>query len=309
MSHNMVSVIIPTYQALEHLKMTIRSLEKQKIDPHRFEVIVIDDGSDDQTELWLTQYNGRVDLKPIIFKENKGRSAARNAGAALAANPILIFLDGDMELGPDYVSHHAKWHTDPNLIIVGRVIYQADLRKHGYARYLEKRGAMKFKRGVRIPGRYFLSGNSSMSKETFANVEGFSESIRHYGEDLDLGIRLEKAGMTLKYDPDLVVSHLHIRSFTQALRTAYEYGFQSLPGLVNTHLELKSQLHLDWFEGNNIAVIFKRMILTGPVYFPLLAINSVLNEFAAPAFLYSYLIFRNYFCGYRDRVRSNLHND
>jgi len=299
MTSQKVSVIVPTYKSLDHLKRTINSLEEQNLDHSQFEVIIIDDGSKDQTESWLINYDGPLDIIPVIFKENRGRSRARNAGVERANNPILIFLDGDMELYPDYIEKHAKWHARSNLIAVGKVFYHHDLRRKGYSRYLQTRGSMKFNTGDNIPGRYFLSGNSSMLRKTFENVGGFDESITHYGEDLDLGIRLEKSGMKLVYDSDLAVCHLHIRSLRAVLETTYVYGYQSLPYLIKLHPELASQLRLDWIDNDNNLGLLKQGMLSSVVYFPLMVLAILLNETAAPSLLYSYLIFRNYYKGYQ----------
>ena len=133
---------------------------------------------------------------------------------------------------------------------------------------------------------------------TFDKVTGFDEKIVHYGEDLDMGVRLENAGMKLFYDSELIVTHLHIRGLNDALTTAFEYGYKSLPQLVKLHPSLASQLRLDWLEGGSIIRVLKGILLSNLVYLPMLTLANILNEFAAPSILYSYLIFRNYFKGY-----------
>jgi len=301
-----VSVIVPTYKSLDFLKRTIHSLENQNIGSSQFEVIVIDDGSKDQTESWLVNYIGSLNLIPVIFKNNKGRSCARNAGVERASNPILIFLDGDMELYHDYVEKHARWHTKLNLIAVGKVFYSSTVGRRGYARYLQTRGSMKFQTGDTIPGRYFLSGNSSMLKDTFESVGGFDDSITHYGEDLDLGIRLEKAGRRMIYDSELAVCHLHLRPLSAVLETAFEYGYQSLPYLIKLHPELESQLRINWMESNRNNRIIKQIALNSIIYYPTLSFTKLLNEIAAPSLLYSYLIYRNYYNGYQKHIEKNL---
>mgnify|MGYP002725614274 CR=1 FL=1 len=300
-----VSVIVPTYKSLDYLRRTIVSLEKQSFDRSHFEVVVVDDGSKDETEEWLLAYTGSLNLKVEILNKNQGRSHARNVGVDLSNNPILVFLDGDMELESEFIENHAKWHLNPDIVAIGRVVYDPKLGQRGYARYLQGRGAMKFRTADQIPGRYLLSGNCSMTRDTFNKVKGFDESIIHYGEDLDMGIRLEKLDMKLIYDSSLVVSHLHIRPLNDVLKTSFEYGFKSLPQLAKLHPELFSQLRLDWLGSGGFSTLLKKFVLSDVVYFPLYRFVKLLNDVAIPPILYSYLIFRNYYKGYEKYVGSS----
>ncbi len=95
------SVVIPTYNRRAELTKTLETLIEQDIDPRGFEVIVADDGSSDDTADVARSFAGRLRLK-YYFHEDLGfrPGAARNAGASLAAAPILIFLDSGTLAGP-----------------------------------------------------------------------------------------------------------------------------------------------------------------------------------------------------------------
>ena len=86
-----VSVIIPTYNAMTYLPETVESVLRQTYS--NFELLIIDDGSSDQTVQWVSQLvDSRVRL---ISQENQGASVARNTGIAHAQGEYVAFLDAD----------------------------------------------------------------------------------------------------------------------------------------------------------------------------------------------------------------------
>lgn len=106
-----VSVIIPTYNSFESLKLTLSSLDNQKLDSKQkklIEVIVIDDGSTDDTIDILKE---KFSFNLRYFKQNNlGRVYARNLGATLALGKILIFLDSDVVLEEHFLNEHICRH-------------------------------------------------------------------------------------------------------------------------------------------------------------------------------------------------------
>ncbi|MBT3231802.1 MAG: glycosyltransferase family 2 protein [Calditrichaeota bacterium] len=303
MCKKIISVIIPTHKSLSFLKRTILCLEKQKPDTFFFESIVVDDGSNDKTEVWLRRYQGSLDLKSIIFPKNKGRSAARNAGVKISTCSLLLFLDGDMEFDEYFVLNHAKSHYNDNHVTIGRVKYDLISSCRGYAKYLTGRGVMKLDSREIIPGRYFLSGNSSLSRDLFDSVGGFDVGLKSYGEDIDFGVRLESEGAQFQFNSELTVQHLHIRSLDTLFKLSREYGRVTIPELVERYPELRKELKLDWVQKSGITGIIRRLLLRRPFYYIAIVIVRVLNEFRAPGLLYSYLIFRNYYYGYLEHTK------
>src|SRR3984957_4774552 len=106
------SVVIPTYNRSDKLSMTLDTMTEQDIDPSRFEVIIADDGSSDDTADVAKSFAGRLRLK-YYYQEDEGfrAGAARNGGARLAAAPVLIFLDSGTLAGPGLVSGHLAIHA------------------------------------------------------------------------------------------------------------------------------------------------------------------------------------------------------
>lgn len=96
MSNALVSVVIPTYNNAAFIAQAVRSVLGQSY-PH-VEIIVIDDGSTDDTGVSLQPFMSRIHYH---YQENQGVSAARNAGISLANGRYIAFLDGDDQYLPD----------------------------------------------------------------------------------------------------------------------------------------------------------------------------------------------------------------
>ncbi len=117
-----VSVVIPTYNSWNSLRLTLKSLEKQKLHKNQkklIEVIVIDDGSKDRTEKNIQKEKFRLNLR-YIKQNNLGRVYARNLGAAMAQGRIIVFLDSDVILDNYFLNEHIKRHHYlDNIVLVG----------------------------------------------------------------------------------------------------------------------------------------------------------------------------------------------
>jgi|EPASupsiteSAE347_1022098.scaffolds.fasta_scaffold12018_2 Glycosyltransferases, probably involved in cell wall biogenesis len=102
----MISIIIPTYNELKVLLDCLKSLEKQ--DYSDFEVILVDDGSIDNTQELASNFKSKK-YRLIFLKQNhKGPGAARNLGASKAKGDILVFVDADMTFDKDFLKNLVK---------------------------------------------------------------------------------------------------------------------------------------------------------------------------------------------------------
>ncbi|MEL6979954.1 MAG: glycosyltransferase [Pseudomonadota bacterium] len=104
-----LSVIIPTYNHHQHLALTLGSLWAQDLDPARFEVIVVDDGSTDRTPEVCERFADRMSLS-YFFQEDHGfrAAAARNVGLAAARGRTVVFLDTGVILAQNALSRHSR---------------------------------------------------------------------------------------------------------------------------------------------------------------------------------------------------------
>src|SRR4051812_39385695 len=97
-----VSVVIPTRNRSRVLDRVVRALWKQTLDPHAFEIVVVDNESIDETPQSVERLiaNSPVRLRYHRIDADCGPATARNVGARLAAGSMLVFLDSDVELEP-----------------------------------------------------------------------------------------------------------------------------------------------------------------------------------------------------------------
>lgn len=100
-----VSVIMPTYNKAEYLDLTLASFCGQTY--KNFEIIVIDDGSNDETPEIVSKYQDRLDLK-YLHQINSGRAHARNVALTLASGEIILFNDDDRIVVPGFIQEHVS---------------------------------------------------------------------------------------------------------------------------------------------------------------------------------------------------------
>src|SRR5690606_38740256 len=106
-----VSVIIPTYNRAKLLGYTLDSLVSQNTNKDRFEVVVGDDGSSDETAQVVEAYRDSLNIK-YTFQEDKGYrpASARNKAIRLAEGAICLFVDSSVILHPDCIDEHIRFH-------------------------------------------------------------------------------------------------------------------------------------------------------------------------------------------------------
>jgi cellulose synthase/poly-beta-1,6-N-acetylglucosamine synthase-like glycosyltransferase len=108
-----ISVVIRSHNEAPRLRLTLTSLKSQA---QLSEVVVVDDGSTDATADVIAEAAQFLPLMQVRHARALGRSAAANAGARAASGEILIFLDGDMPVGPNFVAAHASAHARQDVI-------------------------------------------------------------------------------------------------------------------------------------------------------------------------------------------------
>ncbi|MDF2692194.1 MAG: Serine acetyltransferase, partial [Labilithrix sp.] len=196
-----VSVVIATYNRPDLLRRLLQDLDQQTLEPSRFESIAVDDGSKEETRAKLadlvTRHSHRIERQ-----ENAGAAAARQRGVDLARGRIIVFLDDDMRVLPDFLERHLEKHVelgDPtSSVVLGRLRPDAKLAdmplfERYYARVMATQGD-ELALGQRpVRGHNIYTGNVSMPRELFVRAGGFDSAFRAL-EDEELGVRLEKAG-------------------------------------------------------------------------------------------------------------------
>jgi len=210
------SVILPVYNQKESLKITLRLFNFQTAKPDEFEIIVVDDGSTDGLNAeFESLFSDKCEIH-YIRQENRGRSAARNAGARSAKGGRLIFCDADRFPDSDFVEKHIIAGKNDYIAVgcasefFGKKQLLQDLpsnfeqikRLSRATLYYKKMTALYDEQGLSVSPivwASFLVGNSSVGKERFFAVGGFDEEFSTWGfEHFELAFRLFNTGARFK---------------------------------------------------------------------------------------------------------------
>lgn len=220
-----LSVIIPSFNRRAVLRKCLQALSRQDCAPDAFEVIVVDDGSSDGTGAMVAELSAAGMAVRYLHQDNRGPASARNRGIREAAGEVILFIGDDIICPPDLVGRHIAFHRgnpDAAAAFLGRVAWSPEIRVTPFMRWLgESEYQFDFRRlaaGEVDPGRFFYTANVSL-KRSFLESRGlfFDEEFRRAAfEDVELGARLKKAGLALRYDPRCLAWHHHATSLASA---------------------------------------------------------------------------------------------
>ena len=294
-----ISVLVTSFNHKAILQNLIPQLLAEEYPQELFETIVIDAGSEDGSREWLTSLQSS-NLRVILQTKNRNRSSTRNKGIQSSQAEILIMLDGDHTIEKGFILWHARQHQKHECIVVGLSDFSPNWRYRALFRYLNTRGARKLPANQSLPGRYFLTRNCSMPRQVFDKIGLFSEEFTGWGgEDLELGVRFEEARIPIVFEARARALHHHHRPLKPLLRNLELYGEKSIPLLVEEHPQLYRELNLHRLEKSSM-----RLLMTGAVYQPILALTNLLLPFYVPPVVFDYLHLRQYGKGYLKSQKS-----
>ncbi|HEX9067519.1 MAG TPA: glycosyltransferase [Ktedonobacterales bacterium] len=218
----MVSVIMPAYNAAAWLPRTLASLAAQDYSAPRYELILVDDGSTDNTadvaRRFAASWSGTM---RVLTKANGGPGSARNWGVADSQAEVIAFIDADCAAAPDWLRSLVTPLAESDAAGIGGAIVGAS--PMGWvATYLEATGL--YRQRVRH-GQvdYLLTGNAAFRRAALQAVDGFKEHA--WAEDADLSFRLRAAGYSLLVTQQGRVVHYGAPTTMRALaRELYRYG-------------------------------------------------------------------------------------
>jgi len=253
-----VSVVIPTYLRCALVQRALEALTRQTLSPDEYEVIVAIDGSQDGTQEMVSQFHAAYKLHSI-WQPNRGRSAACNAGIRVATGKLLILLDDDMEPVPGFLAAHLRAHPEGSrFAVVGAAPVPLTRCSPPVVQYIGSKFNSHLKTLARpryqFKLRDFYSGNFSIRREVLLEAGAFDESFRIYGnEDLELSVRLSKAGVQLVYSPEAMAYQHYTKDFAALARdniakgrTAVLLASKHPETYQNLKLSLYTQASLKW---------------------------------------------------------------
>lgn len=223
-----VSVVIPTYNNPARLLECLAGLAAQEPVDARVEVVVVDDGSTDDTPARVEAARAGFPYPLIcVRKANGGVSSARNAGIREARGEIVAFLDHDCIPRPDWLRRVVRaLAAHPEASGVGGVIEPAGTESR-ISRYIDARRLLSEPTVEDGRVTFVITANSAFRRPALEEVGGFDERFPLGGEDVDLSRRLLEAGRTLARDDAMVVRHHHRTRLRPFVKTFYWYGYGS----------------------------------------------------------------------------------
>ena len=227
-----IGILIPTFNRMNELREALARLERQTC--RDFEVVVVDDGSADDTRHMVESYSAGAPF-PLLYlhQENSGQATARNLGIRHMTAPICLMIGDDIFAAPDLARLHLdlhRAHPEPNAVAVGLTRWSEDGQiVTPFMRWLEEDGVQfayaELLGGTAPSWKHFYTSNLS-AKTAYLLANPFEQSFRNYGiEDIELGYRLAKErDLRMYFLPHAVAWHLHSTTFAQSCKRATQVG-------------------------------------------------------------------------------------
>ncbi len=217
-----ISVIVPVYNGELTIAETIESLLNQNYPSKSYEILIVENGSKDNTSQIVRKYPVR-----LVHSPRRGPSVARNYGLNFCNSEFVAFTDADCIAHPDWLYHLAQPYIDPQVGGVGGQIlgYQ-----HEQANIIEKFSDQNSPLVNYISGEgeflpHLYTANASYRKSLFDQIGWFNEKLVT-ADDVDATWRLQlETGARVEYSPDAIVYHKHRVTQPGLARQYKQYGF------------------------------------------------------------------------------------
>lgn len=221
------SVIVPVYNRIDEVDDLLKSLADQTMKD--FEVIIVEDGSTQPCREVVEKYVENVDVS-YFYKDNEGRSIARNYGIERAKGTYFIFFDSDCVIPHDYFDILDKALTTDPLDCFGGPDAAHDS-------FTDTQKAISFAmtsflttggiRGGKIQMEKFVprSFNMGYSREVYEHVGGFREM---FSEDIDMSTRIRQAGFSIGLIRHAAVYHKRRIDFRKFWRQVHVFGMSRI---------------------------------------------------------------------------------
>jgi glycosyltransferase involved in cell wall biosynthesis len=224
------SVVIPTFRRPATLFPVLEALGRQEEAPE-FEVVVVDDGSGDDTVERLAAFRPGYPFR-FFSQANSGPASARNRGIREANGEIVAFLGDDTVPERAFLSVHARAHAEARpdpIAVLGYTTWPRDLAVSSFLHHINEYG-LQFGYGLiedpeAVPFNFFYTSNVSLPRALLIQAGLFDTSFPHAAwEDIEVAYRLMQRGMRMVYRPAAVARHHHDVTFASFRRRQEKAG-------------------------------------------------------------------------------------
>ena len=221
------SIIVPVYNRIAEVEDLLKSLDNQTV--KNFELVIVEDGSTQKCDSAISKYKDSFPVK-YIYKENEGRSIARNVGMENATGDYFIFFDSDCVIPEQYFEvlenclkeNPTDCFGGPDAAHDSFTNTQKAIN-YTMTSFLTTGGI----RGGKISMEKFVprTFNMGFSRAVYETVGGFREM---FSEDIDMSTRIRKAGFSITLFTDAFVYHKRRVNFKKFLRQVYVFGMSRI---------------------------------------------------------------------------------
>jgi GT2 family glycosyltransferase len=224
------SVVVPTYRRPETLFQVLDALGRQENAPD-FEVLVVDDGSGDETAERLGAYRPGYPFR-FFSQGNAGPAAARNRGIQEAKCRYLLFLGDDTVPEAKLLEVHARAHREAapaSVAVLGYTTWPRDRAVTPFLHHINEYG-LQFGYGLiedpeSVPFNFFYTSNISLERDRLREAGLFDTSFPHAAwEDIEISYRMIQKGLKIIYRPEAVARHHHEITFESFRRRQEKSG-------------------------------------------------------------------------------------
>ena len=210
--------MVPVRNGASSLPALLSSLAAQDLEAERYEVVVVDNASTDETaEI------ARAHDVTVVFEGRPNRSRARNAGASRATADTFAFIDADCTATPQWLSELLACRGSAPLV-AGTVRMKTRERPNALERF---DAGWRFRQEAGLQEGWAATANLLVERFAFEAVNGFDDSYSHIGEDVDFCLRAGRAGHGIAFCPSAVVHHEAEKGLVPVVKRSFLHGYSA----------------------------------------------------------------------------------